>query len=198
MRARCSLPRASCYAPVRRNRRCRSPADLEKMLQSQTTAYAGLIRGEIALERGRLAEGIEAFRRRKQAPQFVVQPVSARESLCGGGSLRRGLAELELCVKRRGEAADVFFYDMPTLHYLPPVYYWLGRAQEGVGSTAEARNSRTVPQPACRRDPQIRSPPTRGAGSSEGVRHRGFDTTVSDSLTFTASACQCPQGRRRR
>jgi len=51
------------------------------------------------------------------------------------------LAELESCVKRRGETTDVFFYDAPTLRYLPPAYYWLGRAQEGVGSKGEARKS---------------------------------------------------------
>ena len=42
-------------------------------------------------------------------------------------------------MKRRGETTDVFFYDMPTLRYLPPVYYWLARSKEGVGATAEAR-----------------------------------------------------------
>ena len=34
---------------------------------------------------------------------------------------------------------DVFFYDMPTLRYLPPMYYWLARAQEGVGATVAAK-----------------------------------------------------------
>jgi hypothetical protein len=44
-------------------------------------------------------------------------------------------------VKRRGEAADAFIADTPMLRYVPPVYYWLGRAQEGMQSTAAARRS---------------------------------------------------------
>ena len=30
---------------------------------------------------------------------------------------------------------------MTTLRYLPPLYYWLGRAQEGLGTSEAARNS---------------------------------------------------------
>ncbi len=30
----------------------------------------------------------------------------------------------------------MFLNDLPTYHYLPPVYYYFGRAQEGVGSDA--------------------------------------------------------------
>jgi hypothetical protein len=51
------------------------------------------------------------------------------------------LAELEICRKRRGEAADLFSADMTTLRYLPPLYYWLGRAQEGLGTKDGARAS---------------------------------------------------------
>ena len=32
------------------------------------------------------------------------------------------LTELELCLKRRGETTDVFFYDIPTIRYQPPLY----------------------------------------------------------------------------
>jgi hypothetical protein len=30
---------------------------------------------------------------------------------------------------------------MTTLRYLPPLYYWLGRAQEGLGTTEAARTN---------------------------------------------------------
>jgi len=51
------------------------------------------------------------------------------------------VSEFDLCVKRKGEALDVFFVDTSTLRYWPPAYYWLGRAQEGVGADAAARKS---------------------------------------------------------
>ena len=57
------------------------------------------------------------------------------------GHFAEALAELELCLKRRGETTDVFFYDIPTMRYLPPLYYWLGRAQEALGASTQARQS---------------------------------------------------------
>jgi len=43
------------------------------------------------------------------------------------------LAELDLSIKRRGEATDVFFDDTPTERYLPPAYYWFARTQQALG-----------------------------------------------------------------
>ena len=36
---------------------------------------------------------------------------------------------------------DVFFLDASTIRYFPPTYYWLGRAQEGVGARDAASKS---------------------------------------------------------
>jgi hypothetical protein len=49
-------------------------------------------------------------------------------------------SEFELCIKRQGEAASVFINDLPTFRYFPPVYYYLGRAQQGLGSEAAAES----------------------------------------------------------
>ena len=45
-------------------------------------------------------------------------------------------SEFELCIKRRGEAASVFLNDLPSYRFLPPAYYYLGRAQEALSSDA--------------------------------------------------------------
>jgi hypothetical protein len=45
-------------------------------------------------------------------------------------------SEFETCLKRRGEASAVFLDDVPTFRYLPPVYYYLGRTQEGLNSAS--------------------------------------------------------------
>ena len=58
-----------------------------------------------------------------------------------GGHSAEALAEFETCKKRRGETADLLFADTTTLRYLPPLYYWLGRAQEGTGMTEAAREN---------------------------------------------------------
>jgi hypothetical protein len=50
---------------------------------------------------------------------------------------------LEACLKRRGEATAVFLDDVPTYRLFPPVYYYLGRAQEGLKSPAAAESYKT-------------------------------------------------------
>jgi tetratricopeptide (TPR) repeat protein len=115
--------------------------DLEKMLQRHTTAYARLITGEIALARGRTGDAIDAFRDAQKRHDSWFGRFLLGKTYADAGHFPEALAELELCMKRRGETADVFFYDLPTLRYLPPAYYWYGRAQEGVGATTEARKA---------------------------------------------------------
>ena len=39
-------------------------------------------------------------------------------------------------MKRRGEATALFLDESPTYYLFPPVYYYLGRAQEGLKSSA--------------------------------------------------------------
>jgi eukaryotic-like serine/threonine-protein kinase len=114
---------------------------LENMLQRHTTAYARLISGEIAAERGRVPDAIDALRDAQQRRDSWFGRFLLGKAYAEADHFAEALAELELCVKRRGETTDVFFYDAPTLRYLPPAYYWLGRAQEGVGSNGEARKS---------------------------------------------------------
>jgi tetratricopeptide (TPR) repeat protein len=117
----------------------RIATDLEKMLQQQTTAYAGLIRGEIALERGQVVEGVEAIRVAQKRHDSWFSRFLLGKAYVEAGHYAEGLAELDICLKRRGESTDVFFYDMPTLRYLPATYYWMGRSKEGLGSIAESR-----------------------------------------------------------
>ena len=59
----------------------------------------------------------------------------------GPGHFPEALAQLEAADKRASEATDLFDSDTTTLRYLPPLYYWLGRAQEGMLSSGAARRS---------------------------------------------------------
>ena len=114
-------------------------------LEDPPRSYARLIDAEILRAHGRLADAIDNVRDAQKRhdswwSRFLlgrlyeeVEPAHHAEAL----------AELEAAVKRRGEAADAFIADTPTLRYVPPAYYWLGRAQEGVGAAAGAARSYT-------------------------------------------------------
>ncbi len=111
---------------------------LDNMLQSHTTAYARLIRAEIRAHKERYGEAIELFRdsikrRDTWLARFLLGKLYAETE-----HFAEAMAELDLCLKRRGEVTDVFFYDTPSLRYLPQAYYWLARAQQAMG-VADAR-----------------------------------------------------------
>ena len=94
--------------------------------------------GEIALAKGHLPAAIEAFREGQKRHDSWFARFLLGRTYAEAGRYAEALSELESSLKRRGEAADAFFYDMPTMRYLPPVYYWLGRSQDALGAKSVA------------------------------------------------------------
>jgi tetratricopeptide (TPR) repeat protein len=118
----------------------RVAAILERALQVQTGAYARIVTAQIAARERRHAEAIEALRDSiKRHDTWFARYLLGRVYV-DAEHFPEAMAEFELALKRRGEATDAFFSDVPTIRYLPPLYYWLGRAQEAMG-VAEARKN---------------------------------------------------------
>jgi serine/threonine protein kinase/tetratricopeptide (TPR) repeat protein len=113
---------------------------MENTFQSHMAAYAQLVRAAIAVRDGRLGPAVEQFR----------ESLKRRDTWLGRFMLGRlyieteryteAIGEFDACMKRYGEAGDVFFYDFPTARYLPPLYYYLARAQEALGSADAKAN----------------------------------------------------------
>ncbi len=110
---------------------------LANELQSEPQAYAKLIEGELALKKG---DGRGAVKMFSDANNLMDTWM---------GRLDLGLAYLQIeqypdadsefdrCVKRRGEATSLFL-DLSTYGYFPPVYYYQGRAREGMKTAGYA------------------------------------------------------------
>jgi tetratricopeptide (TPR) repeat protein len=116
-------------------------ARLGSQLENPPRSYAGLISGETARRDRRPADAIDAMRAAQSRhdswwSRFLLGRLY--EEL---GHHPEAVAELELAVKRRGEAADAFIADTPMLRYVPPAYYWLARAQEGMQAMPAAGRS---------------------------------------------------------
>ena len=114
--------------------------DLDNRLQTLTSAYALLIEAEVAVTQGEYSTAIDKFRdsierRDTWFARFLLGRLYVDREL-----YPEAMAELDLAVERHGEVTDVFFYDTPSLRYLPEAYYWLARAQEPIG-VAEAREN---------------------------------------------------------
>jgi serine/threonine protein kinase/tetratricopeptide (TPR) repeat protein len=113
---------------------------LDGMLQAETSAYADIINAQIAAHGDRYSDAITALRdsiKRHDTwfARFLLGRVYVETR-----HFPEAMAEFELALKRRGEATDPFFSDRPTLRNLPPLYYWLARAQEAVGASDARKN----------------------------------------------------------
>ncbi len=116
---------------------------LAASLEPDPRAYAKLIEAEAQLQR---ANGLEAVRL-AQAAQGISDTWLGRFTL-GRAYLDvkafvEASSEFETCLRRRGEATAAFLDESPTYHLIPTVYYYLGRAQEGLNSPAAAESYKT-------------------------------------------------------
>jgi len=59
------------------------------------------------------------------------------------GQYAQADSELELCLKRRGEATAAFLDEVPTIRLLPDAYYFLARTQQGLNLPSAAQTQRT-------------------------------------------------------
>lgn len=117
-------------------------ATLDNQLQTQTRSYSKLVTAQLALQRKRLPDAMQAFREaQQQYDSWFARWLLARASF-EAKQYPEALAEFELCLKRRGELTDVFFADGATLRYLPQVYYWLARTQEALHNPEAGDNYR--------------------------------------------------------
>jgi eukaryotic-like serine/threonine-protein kinase len=107
-------------------------AELQGRVPTLARAFGKVIEGEVALAQKKPAAAIDAFRAATKLADVWLAHYDAGVAYVEAGMFAEALSELELCQKRRGEATAVFFDDWPTVHYLAPLDYWLGRAKEGL------------------------------------------------------------------
>ena len=116
---------------------------LSAKIEPEPQLYAALLQGAISLSQGRRIEAIQSFEKAQKISNSWLGHFYLGKAYLQNGSFTEADSEFELCLKRRGEASAVFLDDVPTLRLVPPVYYFLARAQEGLKSPAAAESYRT-------------------------------------------------------
>jgi tetratricopeptide (TPR) repeat protein/predicted Ser/Thr protein kinase len=109
-------------------------AQLNAHLEPELQHYGKLIEGEALLKRGQAREAVTKFEDAKRLADSWLMRFDRGRAYLELGAFTEAEADFEACLKRRGQATAVFLDDVPTFHYFPPIYYYLGRAQEGLGS----------------------------------------------------------------
>ncbi len=117
-------------------------ASLAAQIEPEPRAYAKLVEGQLLLGGARATEAAVRFREATDIVDTWYGRYLLGRAYLDAGAFAEAHSEFENCIKRRGEAAAVFLDDVPSYFLLPPVYYYLGRAQEGLRSTAAADSYR--------------------------------------------------------
>ena len=107
---------------------------LSAALSSEPQAYGKIVLGLIALKR-KDANG--AIRQIKDANNLLdtwIGHYDLGQAYLDAGAFIEADSEFDACLKRKGEAIELFMDNVPTYAWFPPVYYYEGRAREGLKS----------------------------------------------------------------
>ena len=111
-------------------------AQLSARLDADSQAYGKLLDGEMSLKRGDARQAILRFQESQRLSDTWIGRFDLGRAYIEAGAFPEADSALENCLKRRGEASALYLDDVPTFRVLPPVNYYLGRAQEGMKSPA--------------------------------------------------------------
>jgi tetratricopeptide (TPR) repeat protein len=112
-------------------------------LQSDAQAYSKLILGEAALKEHDPKHAVQLLTEAQTLEDFWIVHFDLGRAYLEAGAFTEADGEFDRCIKRRGEALELFLDDMPTYSYLPPVYYYQGRARAGLNSPGAADSYKT-------------------------------------------------------
>jgi tetratricopeptide (TPR) repeat protein len=108
--------------------------ELDSRFHDTPRFYGQLIFGEHARLRNKRREAFEHFQSARDLSDQWLCHFHLGRLYLDQEEATHAYSEFEACLNRRGEAVAVFSDDLPTFRYLPQVYYYLGKAQEGLGS----------------------------------------------------------------
>ncbi|HYL34427.1 MAG TPA: protein kinase [Bryobacteraceae bacterium] len=117
-------------------------AALASELQSEPQVYAKLIDGETALQQSDARSAVKAFTDANMQLDTWIGRFDLGRAYLAAGAFTDADSEFDRCIKRRGEAMELFMDDVPTYGYFPPVYYDVGRVREGLKSAGFADSYR--------------------------------------------------------
>ncbi len=115
-------------------------ASLSAQSSSEPQAYGKIVAGMIALKRKDTKEAVKQMTAANKLLDTWIGRFELGRAYLEAGSFSEAAAQFDECLKRRGEAIELFVSDVPTYAYLPVVYYDQGRAREGMKSANSAES----------------------------------------------------------
>jgi tetratricopeptide (TPR) repeat protein len=109
-------------------------ATLASELGAEPQAYAKLVLGEVALKGHDAKSAIQLFSGANDLLDTWIGRFDLGRAYLDAKAFAEADSEFDRCIRRRGEAVELFMDDMPTYTYLPIIYYYEGQVREGLKS----------------------------------------------------------------
>ncbi len=113
---------------------------LSSKLGKEPQAYGKLIEGEIALKKGSIPEAVRLIGESQKLVDTWISRFDLGRAYLAVEAFPEADSEFDACIRRRGEVTSLQLEADPTYGYFPPVYYYAGRAQQGIGSPDAAES----------------------------------------------------------
>ncbi|MBV9573521.1 MAG: hypothetical protein JOY93_05665, partial [Acidobacteriales bacterium] len=118
-------------------------ADLAARASHDAHAYAKILDAESKLRHGNAQAAIETLQEAQKIADMWLTHFDLGLAYLQAGQFPEASSQFDACLKRKGEATAIFLDDVPSYHFFPPVYYYQGRAQEGMKSGGAADSYKT-------------------------------------------------------
>ena len=117
-------------------------AGLASEIQTEPQAHAKILEGNVFLKNGDPRQAIKVLTEANGLLDTWIGHFDLGRAYLDAGLFAQADSEFDRCIKRRGEALSLFIDEEPTYAYLPPVYYYQGRAREGLKTDGFAESYR--------------------------------------------------------
>jgi len=113
-------------------------AGLSAEILAEPQAYGKIIEGDIKLQQGDRNQAIHFLTDANKILDTWIGRFDLGRAYVEAGAFAEATSEFDRCQNRRGETLALFLDEAPTSAYFPPIYYYIGRANEGLGSNSAA------------------------------------------------------------
>lgn len=110
--------------------------------EPEPQSLARLLEGEALMAQGNPQEAVQVFQDAQKLSDSWLARLDLGRAYLAAKLYQEAADQFNTCVKRSGEATAVFLDDTPSYRYLPPAYYYLAQAQQGLNSPAAAESYR--------------------------------------------------------
>jgi tetratricopeptide (TPR) repeat protein len=103
---------------------------LGQQFESIPQANAKIIEGEILLKQGHAREAVRVLQESLKIADTWLAHFDLARSYFEAKAFTEADSELDACIRRRGEATDIFLDEQQTFRFFPAVYYYKARVQQ--------------------------------------------------------------------